>query len=55
MIMTCKGISKIWASGGSPACLVIPAKVAAENGLKDDEHVIVESVSNGVLIRRLNI
>jgi antitoxin component of MazEF toxin-antitoxin module len=53
--MTTKVIAKIWASGKSAACLVIPKQIATDYGLTDDDHVTVEGTKEGILIRRLEI
>jgi antitoxin component of MazEF toxin-antitoxin module len=50
-----KKVSKIFASGHSAACLVIPKKVAVQHGLIDDAHVIVESTEQGILIRKVDL
>jgi len=54
-LMTSKEISKIWASGNSTSCLVIPKKVALEHGLTDEDHVVVQSTKDGILIKRIDI
>jgi bifunctional DNA-binding transcriptional regulator/antitoxin component of YhaV-PrlF toxin-antitoxin module len=48
-------ITKTWLSGQKSCTLIIPKAVAAEYGLQEPSHVIVERRKEGILIRRLEI
>ncbi len=50
-----KEITKTWLSGQNSCTLIIPKSVAKEYGLENPSHVIVESTSEGILIKKLQI
>jgi hypothetical protein len=50
-----KEIIKTWLTGQHSCTLIIPKALAKSCGLDEPSHVIVEPVSNGLLIRRLEI
>jgi|APSaa5957512535_1039671.scaffolds.fasta_scaffold23736_3 bifunctional DNA-binding transcriptional regulator/antitoxin component of YhaV-PrlF toxin-antitoxin module len=46
-------ISKVWITGKSSCTIVIPKRFAKELGLNPSTHVIIERMSDGILVRRL--
>ena len=49
-----KEITKTWLTGQHSCTLIIPKSLAKSHGLDEPSHVVVESVSDGILIRRLD-
>jgi len=50
-----KEITKTWISGHKSCTLVIPKTIAKEYGLDSPSHVTIESTSNGILIKKLDL
>jgi len=50
-----KQIVRTWITGKSSCTLVIPKEFAAEYGLDNPSHVIIEKRHDGMLIRKLNL
>ena len=52
---TNKEIAKTWIQGRHSCTLILPRSVAKKYGLDEPSHVIVQGVSNGILIRKLDL
>jgi len=48
-----KEIAKTWISGQKSCTLIIEKKLAAEYGLTEPSHIILERRPEGILIRKL--
>lgn len=48
-----KEIAKTWISGQNSCTLIIEKKLAAEYGLTEPSHIILERRPEGILIRKL--
>ncbi|MGD1838589.1 MAG: hypothetical protein ACPKPY_11105 [Nitrososphaeraceae archaeon] len=50
-----KEIIRTWLTGTHSCTLIIPRDFAKKYGLDEPSHVVVEGVSEGILIKKLNI
>ena len=50
-----KEIIKTWLTGHHSCTLIIPRDFAREYGLDEPSHVVVEGISEGILIRKIKI
>jgi hypothetical protein len=50
-----KSVAKIFLINKLSATIIIPAESARRKGLDHPSHVIIEEVSEGILIRKLNL
>ena len=50
-----KQIVRTWITGKSSCTLVIPKEFAAEYGLDIPSHVVIVKLSEGLLIKKLNM
>ena len=50
-----KEITKTWLTGHYSCTLIIPKDFAREYGLDKPSHVVVQGVSEGILIKKLEI
>jgi len=50
-----KEITKIFKSGSNSSTIVIPKHLARQSGLDQPCHVIVESLDNGILVKKLDL
>jgi len=48
-------ISKIWVTGKSSYTMIIPKRFASDLKLDSDSHLIIEKVSGGLMIKKLEI
>lgn len=52
---TNREITKIFKSGSNSSTIVIPKRLAKHSGLDKPCHVIIESVDNGIMVKKLDL
>ena len=50
-----KQIVRTWITGKSSCTLVIPKEFAREYGLDQPSHVVIEKITEGLLIKKINM
>ncbi len=48
-------ITKTWISGPSSVTLVIPKSIAEKHHLNTPSHVVIKSLDDGILIKKLEV